>query len=739
MVTQDSNQMPSLADLLESAVAAAHPDRLSGRLSDYSDYRMPLDRLTGHAADGEVSGSIKWSAALKAAYQDGYDPILWVGRGAFSEVWRCVDRSFGREVAIKVPFHKLGKDSDAVVAALQSEAELLGRLHHPGIVHAVRRSGEGRNAYLVLDFVDGEDLIEHSRLLKLDGRVRLQLFAKVLDAVSHLHSKGIVHGDLKPDHILVRENDQPVLIDFGLSSSDSSSSLRLSGGRRLGGSGRFRAPEIADGSAVSTAPQQDVYSLGVILRELLDDLSEDRIDSALQRIIDRCVQDDPDERWQDAGAMLEALRSVLEPNRINEADVVTAASSKPEPRAHKVFYGALSLGAVVAILLVGLFLVTEKPEVGERDEHGLGDASHSRAVAQASIFDIALQDIYSADYELASERLSQIAEQSPDGSSAWEHRHLHAMSKGRGEVYPLDRLPYGATSALCVDYDPASETVAYVIRGQGKYELWVRPVNGHARLFANSVEAVRAIALSPGSDRVAAIDINGRVVVWTLQDGGAEVLVSQEIPRLADDRIVWFSADGSSLLIFSPRHRAIESWSVENPVPANPSFVISDCDHAYRLPSGEGAFMVATAGDRTANGQTQLRLINSVGEVTRQLELDDEQVPVSADSGPGLGATVCLGMANGYVRIHRANNGGWMNPCDLGLNQAIPAVVYSELEQRVYAALGRVHVIAADGQLVMRLGDRDAPQQLVTRLDFDNTTATLSCVSIREFWRCVAD
>ena len=203
MVTRDPNHAPLLADLLESAVAAAHPDRMSGKLRDHGGYRMPLDQLDRGVSDSVNAGPGQWPDALKAAYEDGYDPILWLGRGASSEVWRCVDRSFGREVAIKVPFHDLSKNSDTVVAALQAEAELLGRLHHPGIVHAVRRSGEGRDAYLALDFIDGEDLLEHSRLLKLDLRARLLLFTKVLDSVAYLHAKGIVHGDLKMNNIFV--------------------------------------------------------------------------------------------------------------------------------------------------------------------------------------------------------------------------------------------------------------------------------------------------------------------------------------------------------------------------------------------------------------------------------------------------------------------------------------------------------------------------------------------------------
>lgn len=738
MVTRSTKQTSSMADLLESAVAAAHPDRVSAKLADYRDYRLPLDRLSGEDNGPDAAKGIRWSAALKAAYEDGYDPLMWIGRGASSEVWRCVDRSFGREVAIKVPFHEISKDTDTVVAALQSEAELLGRLHHPGIVHAVRRSGEGQAAYMAIDFVDGENLIEHSRLMKLDRLSRLRLFSKVLDAVAYLHAKDIVHGDLKPEHILVRENNQPVLIDFGLSSSESLPSLRLSDPRRVGGSGSFRAPEIASGSAVSPEPQQDVYSLGVILRELLGEPEEDEVGLAIHAVIQRAMQPDPAKRWESAGDLLNELRPLLTRGRVDGVDA-TASPSEPAPQRRLVFRWVASFGLLSAILILGAFALAQRPEAAGSPNGQSEPSSSGQPIVKASLFDLALQDIYAGKQSSSQQHLDQIAELAPEQSEAWEMRHLAAMMDGRGEAHPLGHLPYNAAYARCADYDPTSETMAYVTRGEGNCELWIRPINGPARQIANSVEVVLAIALSPGGDRVASVDIDGRVMLWTIQEGDAPILRSHELPRQVDGRILWFGAEGNTLFLFSPRQRALECWSIENPLPAGPSFVISDCDHAYRLPSGEGAFMVATAGANAASGQTQLRLINPQGEMIRLLELEDGQLPACADSGPGQNATVCLGMTNGYVRIHQAENGGWQQPCDLGLNSAVPAVVYSAREQRAYASLGRIHVIASDGRLVMRLGDRDASQQLVTRLDFDETTATLTCLSIREFWRCLAD
>lgn len=739
MSTDNTPSPASMADLLESAVALSDLNRAKNRAKDPENYRHPLSHLSdwqfGQVGSVSVGGTIEWNPALRAAYQDGYDPLLWIGRGASCDVWRCVDRSFGREVALKIPCLEPGQDVGSVVDALQEEAELLGKLHHPGIVHAVRRAGDGRAAYLALDFVDGEDLLEHCRLMKLDVRACLRLYEKVLHAVAYLHGKGVVHGDLKPEHIIVREDDQPVLIDFGLSAYDSVASFRLQDSRRVGGSGIYRAPEITNATASSSEPQHDVYAMGVILCELLRDTPLEDLADGVNYIVARATEEELADRWPDANAMLDALRSVLSflPPSAGPGLIATGHDvAKPRNRP-----GVLLSMAMVLLIaaMVGVVWALLPDRMSDTDQSPILSIDSSQSVViQASVFDIALGDLYAGNIEAARSQIDQLANDDDTRAAEWEVAHLQAMADGSGEQFPLGQDPYDAPHAACLDYAPESQTVAYVKRGQGLNQLWVRPFDGPAVLIFQSRRLIRAVAISPGADRLATVDEDGRVTIRELKD--AQVINTVELPRLLDDRVIWFGPKGKSLFTFSPKARSVEGWQMETPLAGAPAWVLEECDHAYPLPSGKGYFLVATAGANTKNQQTLLRLISPEGEIKRQLDLRDGQVPASADTQPNEQATVCLGMPNGFVRIYDSKRGGWQPTCDLGRNAAIPAVVYSEKHQRAFAALGRVHVIDHTGQLKMRLGDRNKPQQLITELHFDETSASLTSLSLQEVWRC---
>jgi len=726
----------SMADLLESAVALSDLGPASGRAGDPEQYRHPLGRLSNRLGDRDRSGAIgeiDWSPALRAAYRDGYDPLLWIGRGASSDVWRCVDRSFGREVALKVPCLDPGRDVADAVDGLQAEAELLGKLHHPGVVHAVRRAGEGRSAYLALDFVDGEDLFEHCRLMQLGRRARLRLFEKVLATAAYLHGKGVVHGDLKPEHLLVREDDQPVLIDFGLSSYDTAAGLRLHDSGRLGGSGIYRAPEIANATATSSEPQHDVYALGVLLRELLREAPGERAPDGVDDVVARATQTQADARWPDAGAMLEALRAAMqsETPSIDSPQQSAGQASRGGLQRGSLFFVALGLAVAAVIGVIYLFPGDPVVDLMQRGEGG----ERQPLAVQASVFDVALADIYAGDIDRAEARVGRLVDaEGTDQQTGWEVAHLRAMLDGTGEQFPLGPDPYDAPHAFCLDYDPASETVAYVKRAVGTNEVWVRAFDAPPRLIFDTISMLRAVAISPGAERLATIGENGRVTVRVL--AGEQTGNAVDLPRQADDRVIWFGPDGTSLFTFSPQAKTLACWALDAPLSDGPAWSIDRCDHALPLASGEGCFLVATAGEHRENRKTLLRLFGPNGEIRRQLEMRDAQVPVSADTRPGDRAVVCLGMPNGYVRIHDSARGGWQTPCDLGINSSIPAVVYSEEQGRAFAGLGRVHVVDRAGQLKMRLGDRNDHQQLITELHFHRDTASLTCLSIQKVWRC---
>ncbi len=193
-----------------------------------------------------------------------------LGRGGMGEVWlgERRDGAFVQQVALKLL--KRGMDSDAVIARFVQERRILAELNHPHIARFIDGgiSADGR-PYFAMEYVAGENLIDHAKAQQLGVRERVRLLAMVCDAVAYAQAHLVVHRDLKPSNILIDDNGQPRVLDFGiaklLGDSAPEEAMTQTGARAL--SPHYAAPEQVLGESISTAT--DVYALGTILFELL--------------------------------------------------------------------------------------------------------------------------------------------------------------------------------------------------------------------------------------------------------------------------------------------------------------------------------------------------------------------------------------------------------------------------------------------------------------------------------------
>ena len=202
-----------------------------------------------------------------------YRLLRTLGRGGMGEVWLCerADGQLDRRVALKLPNTDWSRADLAVRFA--RERQILSALEHP---HIARLYDAGVTAdgqpYLVLEFVDGTAIDTYCDTRRLDIRARLKLFMQILEAVKFAHSRLVIHRDLKPANILVTDDAQVRLLDFGIAKllleetgRAPETKLTQMSGRAL--TPQYASPEQVSGGAVTTS--SDVYSLGVILYQLL--------------------------------------------------------------------------------------------------------------------------------------------------------------------------------------------------------------------------------------------------------------------------------------------------------------------------------------------------------------------------------------------------------------------------------------------------------------------------------------
>ena len=261
--------VPRPEQLAEFPELLALPQIHSLSIRPDPDFMHDIERLVAHLerkSSGPTVGSV---------VAGRYKLLQEIGAGGMGVVYKARHLQTHQDVAVKLI--KPGMDSREVLARFEAERAALGMMDHPGIARVIDAGKTAADRpFFVMEYVAGQPITEYCDQHRLTVRQRLKLIQDVCEAVQHAHQKGIIHRDLKPGNVLATTvHDQPVIkvIDFGLAKALGAKLTTHSyAGTELGrvvGSLLYSSPEQAAGRVYEIDTRTDVYSLGVLLYELL--------------------------------------------------------------------------------------------------------------------------------------------------------------------------------------------------------------------------------------------------------------------------------------------------------------------------------------------------------------------------------------------------------------------------------------------------------------------------------------
>jgi serine/threonine-protein kinase len=275
-----------------------------------------------------------------------YEITAPIGEGGMASVYQAYEESNRRYVALKVlPKHIA--ESRQFAARFQQEAHVIAQLRHPNILPVYDAGEDEGYTYIAMPLVTGGTLMRLLRGRPLPPRQTLRVLSQVGSALDYAHSMGFIHRDVKPSNVLLDEDGNCLLMDFGLAKVLASSAQLTRSGSTLG-TPMYMSPEQGRGEKVDG--RSDLYALGVMLyqmatgrvpfdgdtpiniifkhiREPLPPPSalNPAIPAAVEQVIFKATAKDPNERYQSAAEMVQALRSALGANR-------PPPQPQPEPR-----------------------------------------------------------------------------------------------------------------------------------------------------------------------------------------------------------------------------------------------------------------------------------------------------------------------------------------------------------------------------------------------------------------------
>jgi len=540
------------------------------------------------SADAHSSRPLNANALRPGAPEiSGYDLVAEVHRGAQGVVYRAVQQSTRRTVALKVP----GQGpyaSRRQRRRFEREIDLVAALDHPNIV-TLFDSGSARGQhYFAMQYIDGLRVHDYVTVRRLSLRRTLRLFAKICRAVSYAHQHGIIHRDLKPGNILVSDDGEPHVLDFGLAkAAETGTAAGRSAVTVTGdflGTLVYAAPEQVSGDPNEVDTRTDVYALGVMLHELLTGRHPYRTDGPMSAVLHNITQVDPaplssdrrtipDEaetivrkalakdkarRYQSAGALADDIDHYLAGEPIDaKRDSATYVLKKTLAR-HRLLVA--TVGVVFGIVAAAAVVSTtawrraatdrDKATAAERSAATERDrAIASEQVAERHRADAVLQaetlrrTLYLSRIALAQNaydshdmrRFRQLLDECPPELRAWEWQRLRWLADR--SVRTL-RGHSGLIRSVTVR--PHGQIIASG-GNDAKIRIWDAGMGRHLWTLDGQGGPVTAVLIAPDGQTLVSGHADRQTRVWDVWTGA----LVRTLPRqLSTPRRLAFSSDG---------------------------------------------------------------------------------------------------------------------------------------------------------------------------------------------------
>lgn len=434
-------------------------------------------------------------------FGDRYEIGALIGAGGMSDVFTAKDTRLNREVAVKVLRSDLNREQ-TFVTRFRKEALAAAGLSHPGIV-AVYDSGETPAPYIVMELLQGKTLRE---LINgpIDPKTAIQITEGILQALSYSHANGIVHRDIKPGNIMITDQGDVKVMDFGIARALDDVSATMTATWNVVGTAQYLSPEQASGETADA--RSDLYSVGVVLYEMLtgrppftgdtpvsialqhlsnDFIAPSKINSALDEQFDHFLSvvmaKNPDNRYQDANSMLADL------HRIKTGQTITTEIVRVRKKKNRTWQ--IVAGVLASVLVVvGAFALKDGAGVSGILVPNVVGLTESDASAQLSSFKVVINHAHDSRTPI-----DRVASQSPLATSRAKKGSVVTItiSDGPGDaLVPMDLVGMTLTDArsalaavgltiAAIDAVPSDKSIGTV--------LAVDPVGGSTLTAGNGV------------------------------------------------------------------------------------------------------------------------------------------------------------------------------------------------------------------------------------------------------------